>query len=74
MGAGGTPQAILTEEGQIGIRRVGIDRCVFATVYTLSRQARGMATSIPQGEMIEVEAIFNSHTKPSALAKLQAAA
>ena len=57
----------------LACRAVGIDRCVFNTVYTLSRRARGMNPNVSPFEMAEVDAAFNSHTRPAALAKLKAA-
>lgn len=51
-------------------RAVGIDRCVFATVFNLSRQARKMRPVLSVRDMGEVEAVFNIFSKPAALAKL----
>jgi len=60
------PQAVA-----LACRAVGIDRCVFTTVFNLSRQARNMRPALSQVELAEVEAIFNAYSKPAALAKLQ---
>ncbi len=64
----GGPKAVA-----LACRAVGIDKCVFNTVYSLSRRAHGLSPLVSQDEMAEVDAVFNSNTKTSALAKLQAA-
>lgn len=64
----GGPRAVA-----LACRAVGIDRCVFTTVYSLSRRARAMAPAVSPTEMAEADAVFASHTRPSALAKLKAA-
>lgn len=55
----------------LACRAVGIDRCVFATVFNLSRQARNLQPTLTGGERIEVEAVFTGFTKAGALAELQ---
>jgi uncharacterized protein (DUF2336 family) len=55
----------------LACRAVGIDRCVFATVFNLSRQARGVRPVLTGPERLDVEAVFNGFTKQAALAKLQ---
>jgi uncharacterized protein (DUF2336 family) len=57
----------------LACRAVGIDRCVFATVFNLSRQARNMRQTLSAGELAEVQAVFASFTKQAALAELRAA-
>jgi uncharacterized protein (DUF2336 family) len=57
----------------LACRAVGIDRCVFATVFNLSRQARNLRPVLSPSELAEVQAIFASFTKAGALNKLQAA-
>jgi uncharacterized protein (DUF2336 family) len=54
----------------LACRAVGIDRCVFSTVYNLSRQRRGMRTSLSGEERAEVEAIFDGYSKAEAQARL----
>ncbi|MGA7673693.1 MAG: DUF2336 domain-containing protein [Rhizomicrobium sp.] len=51
-------------------RAVGIDRCVFATVFNLSRQARKMRPVLSASDMTEVEAVFNTLSRPAAQAEL----
>jgi uncharacterized protein (DUF2336 family) len=57
----------------LACRAVGIDRCVFATVFNLSRQSRNMRQSLSAIELAEVQAVFTSFTKAAALAELRAA-
>jgi uncharacterized protein (DUF2336 family) len=54
----------------LACRAVGIDRCVFSTVYNLSRQRRGMRVSLSGEERGDVEAIFDGFSKPEAHARL----
>jgi uncharacterized protein (DUF2336 family) len=54
----------------LACRAVGIDRCVFATVFNLSRQARKMRPVLSASDMGEVEAVFNIFTRPAAMAEL----
>jgi uncharacterized protein (DUF2336 family) len=54
----------------LACRGVGIDRCVFNTVYNLSRQAHGMRSSLTQTDLAEVERVFSTVSKPSALTEL----
>jgi uncharacterized protein (DUF2336 family) len=56
----------------LACRAVGIDRCVFATVFNLSRQARNMRPVLSNVELAEVQAIFTGFTKASALSAFQA--
>jgi uncharacterized protein (DUF2336 family) len=57
----------------LACRAVGIDRCVFATVFNLSRQARNMRPVLSPTELAEVQGVFASFTKAGALSQLQAA-
>lgn len=50
----------------------GIDRCVFPTVYQLSRQGRRMPASLQPDERADVQAVFESYSRPEALARLRA--
>ncbi len=54
----------------LSCRAVGIDRCVFATVFNLSRQARKMRPVLSASDMGEVETIFNTFSKTAAMAEL----
>jgi uncharacterized protein (DUF2336 family) len=57
----------------LACRAVGIDRAVFATVFNLSRQAREMHPSLSRVDQAEVEQVFISYTRPSAVLELQVA-
>ncbi|HEY0105463.1 MAG TPA: DUF2336 domain-containing protein [Rhizomicrobium sp.] len=61
----GGPRAVA-----LACRGVGIDRCVFNTVYNLSRQSRGMRVALSSGDVAEVERVFTSVSKPTALTEL----
>jgi uncharacterized protein (DUF2336 family) len=50
----------------------GIDRCVFPTVYQLSRQGRRMPASLRADERADAQAVFEGYSRPEALARLQA--
>jgi uncharacterized protein (DUF2336 family) len=50
----------------------GIDRCVFPTVYHLSRQGRRMAASLQPEERDDVQAVFETYSRAEALARLRA--
>jgi len=56
----------------LACRSVGIDRCVFTTVYNLSRQAHGMRPALTAEDKVEVEAIFNTCSKLEATNRLRA--
>jgi hypothetical protein len=56
----------------LACRAVGIDRCVFTTVYNLSRQAHGMRPVLTPEDKIEVENVFNSYSKLEATNRLRA--
>ncbi|MEI9993432.1 MAG: DUF2336 domain-containing protein [Rhizomicrobium sp.] len=61
----GGPRAVA-----LACRGVGIDRCVFSTVFNLSRQSRGMRTSVGPGDMGEVDRVFSTLTRSGALSEL----
>ena len=56
----------------LACRAVGIDRCVFATVFNLSRQARGLRPVLSPAELTEVQGVFASFSKSAALSEFQA--
>jgi uncharacterized protein (DUF2336 family) len=55
----------------LACRAVGIDRCVFATVFNLSRQARNMRAALSQTELVEVHSVFAGYSRTAALAEIQ---
>lgn len=61
----GGPRAVA-----LACRGVGIDRCVFPTVFTLSRQAHNMGTKLSFDELAEVDRVFATVPKISALSEL----
>jgi uncharacterized protein (DUF2336 family) len=67
---------VLYEDGAravaLACRAVGIDRCVFPTVYNLSRQGRRVHPLLRPEDRADVEAIFNTYSKAEALARIQA--
>jgi uncharacterized protein (DUF2336 family) len=54
----------------LACRAVGIDRCVFATVFNLSRQAHGLRATLTNADNQEVERVFTTLSKPAAQAEL----
>jgi uncharacterized protein (DUF2336 family) len=50
----------------LACRAVGIDRCVFNTVFNLSRQARMMRPVLTDTDKAEVEKVFERYTKTAA--------
>jgi len=58
----------------LACRAVGIDRCVFATVFKLSRQARMMKPVMTPLDVKQIEESFAVYSKAEALEQLQAAA
>lgn len=66
---------IFYEEGPrpvaLACRAVGIDRCVFSTVFNLSRQARGARALLNTEDKGEVEAIFSGFTRTEAMDRLR---
>jgi uncharacterized protein (DUF2336 family) len=62
-----TPESVA-----LACRAVGIDRCVFPTVFNLSRQLHGMRATLTDKEKTEVEAVFNICSKLEAANRLRA--
>lgn len=58
----------------LACRAVGIDRCVFATVFRLSRQARLMKPVLTAADLQIVDGTFSTYTKAEALEELHAIA
>lgn len=56
----------------LACRAAGIDRCVFPTVYQLSRQGRRMPSALRPDERADVQAVFDSYSRTEALARLRA--
>jgi uncharacterized protein (DUF2336 family) len=54
----------------LACRAVGIDRCVFTTVFKLSRQARMMKPVLTAADLQQVDAAFADYTKSSAMEEL----
>ncbi len=54
----------------LACRAVGIDRCVFATVFNLSRQAHSLRPTLSHADTAEVERVFTTLSKPTAQAEL----
>jgi len=71
----GEMRQILYERGPrtvaLACRAVGIDRCVFMTVYRLSRQARAMKPGLTEPDLKLVENTFATYTKTQAQEALQ---
>jgi uncharacterized protein (DUF2336 family) len=61
----GGPRAVA-----LACRGVGIDRCVFPTVFSLSRQAHNMRTNLSCSDLAEVDQVFATVPKTSALSEL----
>ena len=61
----GGPRAVA-----LACRGVGIDRCVFPTVFSLSRQAHNMGAKLSFDELAEVDRVFATVPKTSALSEL----
>jgi len=57
----------------LACRAAGIDRSVFATVFNLSRQARGMAAALSQPDIQAVDKVFASLPRQAALEELRKA-
>ncbi len=57
----------------LACRAVGIDRCVFPTVYNLSQQTRGIRPILTSDQRAEVESVFNAFSKTDAATRLQTA-
>ena len=63
----GGPRAVA-----LACRGVGIDRCVFNTVFNLSRQAHNMRATLTFADLAEVDEVFATLPKTSALSELSA--
>ena len=61
----GGPRAVA-----LACRSVGIDRCVFNTVFNLTRQARDLRSSLSHADLAEVDRVFSTVSKPAALTEL----
>jgi uncharacterized protein (DUF2336 family) len=61
----GGPKAVA-----LACRGVGIDRCVFPTVFNLSRQAHNMRTALGYADIAEVDRVFATVSRPAALTEL----
>ena len=57
----------------LACRAAAIDKSAFATVFNLSRQARGKAPILGIPELAEVDSIFADYSKPAALEALKSA-
>jgi uncharacterized protein (DUF2336 family) len=55
----------------LACRAVGIDRCVFSTVFNLSRGARRLSNRLSPPEKIEVERVFDTFSKAEALERIK---
>jgi len=62
----GGPRAVA-----LSCRAVGIDKCVFQTVFDLSRKSRGMPPIVSNEERHDVEAIFGAVSKAEAADRLR---
>lgn len=70
----GQTRQILYEHGPetmaIACRAVGIDRCVFPVVYSLSYKARALPASLTEADQARVDEAFSKFTKTTALRRL----
>ncbi|HVU20283.1 MAG TPA: DUF2336 domain-containing protein [Rhizomicrobium sp.] len=57
----------------LACRAVGIDRCVFPTVFNLSRQARNMRAALSQAELTGVQEVFADYSRSAALNEIRSA-
>jgi uncharacterized protein (DUF2336 family) len=55
----------------LACRAVGIDRCVFTTVFNLSRGGRRISARLTQAERAEVERVFDGFNKAEALERIK---
>jgi uncharacterized protein (DUF2336 family) len=55
----------------LACRAVGIDRCVFPTVYTVSRHSRSINPVLSHDERAEIEAVFGSYSRKEAVGILR---
>jgi uncharacterized protein (DUF2336 family) len=58
----------------LACRAAGIDRSVFATVFNLSRQARGMAAVLTPSDTAAVDKVFTTLTRQAAMDELRSSA
>lgn len=58
----------------LACRAVGIDRCVFSTVFKLSRQARLLKPVLTASDLQTIDGAFAAYSKTSALEELQTVA
>jgi len=61
----GGPRAVA-----LACRAVGIDRCVFNTVFNLSRQPHNLRTALSPSDIADVNRVFSTVSKPGALTEL----
>ncbi|HKD22551.1 MAG TPA: DUF2336 domain-containing protein [Rhizomicrobium sp.] len=55
----------------LACKAVGIDRCVFPTIYCVSRQSRSINPILSHEERTEIDAVFGSLTRKEALGILR---
>jgi uncharacterized protein (DUF2336 family) len=55
----------------LACKAVGIDRCVFPTIYCVSRQSRSINPHLSHEERSEIDAVFGSLTRKEALGILK---
>lgn len=58
----------------LACRAAGIDRCVFSTIFDLSRKGRGMYPTLTLDERGDVDSVFESFSKSEAMARIRARA
>jgi uncharacterized protein (DUF2336 family) len=58
----------------LACRATGIDRAVFATVYNLSRQARGLPVTLGPSDFQTVDTVFSGFMRQTALDELRGSA
>jgi uncharacterized protein (DUF2336 family) len=73
--APGDIRRVLYESGArpvaLACRAVGVDRCVFPTVFNLSRTARRLPSRLSPGEKAEVERVFDGFSRAEALERIK---
>ena len=55
----------------LACRAVGIDRCVFSTVFNLSRGARRLSARLSTPEKMEVERVFDGFSRAEAMERIK---
>lgn len=55
----------------LACRAAGIDKCVFTTVFNLSRRARGHSIALNPGDRAEIDGVFAEFSKEDALTRLK---